>query len=92
MKKETFSEVVREILYHNDPPLLGKFGVEEEEYSAEATAILCYLKYVSDLRSLKWLVYEVFVNSYSKESIASVGDECYQCIAEEIWTVWQDNG
>ena len=70
--------------------MLGKFGVSDDKYASEASAIILYLNHVSDLRSLKWLVYEVFVKYFSKESIASAEDECYQCIASEIWDLWQD--
>ena len=88
--KETFSEAVSEILYHHDPLNLVKFNVADDEYTDEAVAIILYLQYVSDVRSLKWLVYEVFVKYFSQKRIAPVEDECYQCIAEEILDLWQD--
>ena len=88
--QEIFSESVSEILYNYDPALLGKFSVQEDQYIAEAVAIILYLNHVSDLRSMKWLVYEVFVKYFSKESIAPADDECYQNIAEEIWNIWQE--
>ena len=88
--QETFSERVSEVLYHHDPALLGRFTVPDDEYATEALAIILYLNHVSDLRSMKWLVYEVFVKYFSKESIAPADDECYQSIAVEIWDIWQE--
>ncbi len=88
--QETFSEAVSEILYQYDPAMLGKFGVSDDEYASEAAAIILYLNYVSDLRSMQWLVYEVCVKYFTKENITPAEDECYQCIASEIWDLWQD--
>ncbi len=87
--KETFNEAVSEILYQHDPLTLVKFGVPDDEYSSEAADIILHLQYASDVRSLKWLIYEVFLKYFSKETIAAYGDERYQRIAEKIWDLWQ---
>jgi len=87
--KETFHASVMEILYEHDPLSIMKFGVPDDEYTAEATDIISHLKNVSDVRSLKWLVYEVFKKYFSPETIASYRDERYQHIAEGVWEYWQ---
>jgi len=88
--KETFNEAVSEILYHYDPALLGKFDVSEDEYTSEATDIILHLSLVSDTQSLKYLVYEVLVKHFSKETLCSKESECYTGISEEIWGLWQE--
>ncbi len=87
--KETFHASVMEILYEHDPLSIMKFGVPDDEYTAEAADIISHLKNVSDVRSLKWLVYEVFRKYFSTETIASYRDERYQHIAEGVWEYWQ---
>ena len=88
--KKTFNEAVSEILYHYDPALLGKFDVSEDEYTAEAADIILHLSLVSDTQSLKYLVYEVLVKHFSKETLCSKESECYTDIAKEIWGLWQE--
>jgi len=87
--KETFNEAVSEILYQHDPLTLVKFGVPDDEYTSESKDIILQLQYVTNVRSLKWSIYNIFLKYYSKESIAPYRDERYQRIAEKIWDLWQ---
>ena len=89
VNKKSLKEEVNDILYKHDPLILRKFGVPDDEYTSEASDIILHLEHASDVRSLKWSIYEVFLNYFSKESIAPYGDERYQYIAEKIWDLWQ---
>ena len=42
------------------------------------------------MRSLRWIVYDVFKDFFDKDTILPSSDKCYQFIAEEIWDVWQE--
>ena len=89
-KRMTCSESVSEILCYYDVAGLTKYGVPEDEYDSEASSIIARVREVDDIRSLKWLVYEVFEAFLSKESILAPSDERYKFIAEEIWDLWQE--
>jgi len=89
--KETFHKSVMEILYEHDPLTIIKFGVPDDEYTSEAADIISHLPNVSDIRSLKWVVYEIFRKYFSTETIAPYGDERYQRITEEVWDLWQES-
>lgn len=89
-KGKIFNEAITGILYYYDVAGLSKYGVPEDEYTSEASAIIYSLKDVDNLRSLHWAVYDVFVKFLSKESILPAGDECYRSIAEEVWELWQE--
>ena len=88
--KKILHEAISEILYQHQPLTLMKFGVPDDEYTTEVSDIILQLQSASDVRSLKWSIYEVFLKYYPPESIAPYGDECYQCIAEKIWDLWQE--
>jgi hypothetical protein len=90
-KTMTFSESISEILYYYDVAGLVRGSVPEDEYISEARAIVYRLREVDDIRSLKWLVYEVFEAFLFKESILPLSNERYLFIAEEIWELWQEN-
>jgi len=40
--------------------VLAKLGVPDNEYNPEARAIISRLKDITDMKSLRWVVYEVF--------------------------------
>ena len=80
-----------EILYYYDPAGLAKLYVPKDEYSIEAGAIIYGLKDVEDLTSLRWMVYEVFENLFSADSVLPSSDRRYRYIAEEIWEAWHES-
>ena len=84
------NELITEILYYYDPAGLAALYVPEDEYEPEARAIIKHLKDVRDMRSLGWIVYEVFEDFFAKDMILPSSDKCYRFIAEEIWEVWQE--
>ena len=88
-KLKTINETVSEILYYYDPVGLAKLRVPEDEYETQARMIIKRLKDVTDLRSLRWIVYEVFVYYFDEDMILPSSDKYYRFIAEEIWEVWQ---
>lgn len=89
-KLKKITETVSEILYYYDPVDLAKFRVPEDEYEIEARVIIKRLKDVTDLRSLRLIVYEVFVYYFDEDMILPSSDKYYRFIAEEIWEVWQE--
>ena len=89
-KVKIFTEFVSEILYKYDPVGFVQHGVPEDEYDPEARAIIGRLKDVTDMRSLRWTVCEVFKDFFDKDTILPSSDKCYRFIAEEIWDVWQE--
>ncbi len=89
-KLKKFTESVSEILYYYDPVGLSKLGVPDDEYDPEARTIIGRLKDVTDIRSLRWIVYEVFKDFFDKDTILPSSNKCYRYIAEEIWEVWQE--
>ena len=89
-KLKKFTESVSEILYYYDPVGLAKLGVPEDEYDLEARVIISKLKDVTDIRSLRWVVYEVLVYYFDKDMILPNSNKCYRYIAEEIWEDWQE--
>ena len=95
MKKETnkiksFHEVITEILYSYDPAELVGCSIPKDEYSSEAATIIGNLREIEDIRSLKWMVYDVFEAYFSEENILPLSHECYRLISEEIWKEWED--
>ena len=84
------SELITEILYYYDPVGSADLYVPEDEYEPEARMIINHLKDVTDMRSLRWIVYDVFERFFSKDMILPSSDKCYRFIAEEIWEVWQE--
>ena len=89
-KLKKFTKSVSEILYTYDPVGFVHHGVPYDEYDPEARAIIGRLKDVTDMQSLRWIVYDVFKNFFDKDMILASGDKCYRLIAEKIWDVWQD--
>ena len=69
---------------------MTQHGVPDDEYESEALEIIGRLKDVTDIRSLKWIIYEVFEAYFSKENILPLSHECYTLISEEIWEEWED--
>jgi hypothetical protein len=88
-REPTFVEVVTEILYYHDPMHFAEFHFPEDEYDIEAAPIVSNLYRVDDIRSLKWMIYEVFVWKFSETSVPPSSDRRYKYIAEEIWEEWQ---
>ena len=89
-KLNELTKSISKILYEYDPVELVQHGVPEDEYDSEAFAIICRLRDVTDIRSLKWIIYEVFEAYFFKENILPLSHECYTLISEEIWEEWEE--
>jgi len=88
-KLKQLTESVTEILYHYDPVGMVDYSLPKDEYSIEAGNIVSRLDEVTDLRSLRWMVYDVLVFWFSENMILANSNKCYRYIAEEIWEDWQ---
>ena len=84
------SEEITEILYYYDLLGLAALYAPKDEYEVEARAIIVRLHSVTDMRSLRWMVYDVFLFYFSEDSIPPSSDKSYRYIAEELWEVWQE--
>jgi len=83
-------EVITEILAYHDLMGFTAGYFPDDEYDIEARWIMSLQRKASDLRELRWMIYDVFVFCFSETSVPVNSDRRYRYIAEEIWDLWQE--